>query len=255
VNRLAQNIARNSDLKVPVTAKVIDNKEVNAFALPGGFVFVHTGLLEKARTEAEVAGVLAHELAHVAARHGTRQASRGQIANWASIPLIFMGGWGGYAAQQAAGLAVPLTFLKYSRDFEKEADMLGLQYMYAAGYDPTAFIDFFERLQAEEKKKPGTLSKVFRSHPPTEDRIKEAQKNIAEILPAKPEYVVTSSEFSGVKEHLGDLLSARREDKQDPNRPTLRKRPDGEVRTDGGKPGRKADDVEPDERPTLKRQS
>jgi predicted Zn-dependent protease len=255
VNRVAQNLGRNSDVKVPITAKVIDSREVNAFALPGGFMFVHTGLIERAATEAELAGVLAHEIAHVAARHGTRQATRGELANLASIPLIFMGGgWGGYAAQQAAGLAVPLTFLKFSRNFEREADMLGIQYMYAAGYDPAAFIEFFERLQVEEKKKPGTLSKLFGSHPPTEDRIEEAQKNISAMLPAKPEYMVTSSEFGAAKARLAELLNTRREEQVAENRPKLRRRTDGDARPieDTESKG-EADEAEPDERPTLKR--
>jgi predicted Zn-dependent protease len=171
LNRLAQNLARNSDILVPVTAKLIDSSEVNAFALPGGFLFVNSGLILKADAEAELAAVMAHEIAHVAARHGTRQASRGQIVNIASLPLIFLGGWPGFAVRQGAGLAVPLAFLKFSRGFEKEADLLALQYVYKAGYDPGVFIDFFERMEAMEKKKPGTVSELFRSHPNMATRI------------------------------------------------------------------------------------
>src|SRR5882724_11069604 len=167
VNRVGQNIVRNSDAKVPFTIKVLDSEEVNAFALPGGFFFVNSGLILKADNESELAGVMAHEIAHVAARHGTRQATRGTIINYASIPLIFMGGWTGYAIRQGAGLAIPLGFLTFSRGFESEADMLGLEYMYKAGYDPTSFVDFFEKIQTLEKKKPGTLSKVFSTHPMT----------------------------------------------------------------------------------------
>jgi len=251
VNRVAQNIARNSDLKLPATAKVIDDPQVNAFALPGGFIFVNSGLVLRAGTESELAGVIAHELAHVAARHGTRQASRGQVAQIASLPLIFLGGWTGYAVQQAAGLAVPLTFLKFSRDFEREADVLGLQYMYAAGYDPTAFVDFFEKLQAEEKKKPGTLSDVFRSHPPTEDRIKEAQKNIQNWLPARSEYVVTTSEFSAVRERLESIHNRRPKEVAD-DRPTLRRKTDSSADPVEIETGTGGDD---DERPTLKRRT
>jgi predicted Zn-dependent protease len=176
VNRVGQNLVRNSDAKVPFTIKVVDAEEVNAFALPGGFFFVNSGLIMKAESESELAGVMAHEIAHVAARHGTRQATRGTLINYASIPLIFMGGWTGYAIRQGAGLAIPLGFLNFSRGFEREADFLGLQYLYKAGYDPAAFVDFFEKIQSFEKKKPGMISKVFSTHPMTDDRIEQAQK-------------------------------------------------------------------------------
>ncbi len=156
VNRVGQNLVRNSDAKVPFTIKVIDSEEVNAFALPGGFFFVNSGLVIKADNEAELAGVMSHEIAHVAARHGTRQATRGEIAQLGMIPLIFMGGWTGYGLYQAASVLVPVGFLKFSRGFESEADMLGLEYMYKAGYDPTAFVDFFEKIETLDKRKPGT---------------------------------------------------------------------------------------------------
>src|SRR5579864_3287867 len=170
VNRVGQNLVRNSDAKVPFTIKVIDSEDVNAFALPGGFFFVNSGLILKADNEAELAGVMAHEIAHVAARHGTRQATRGEIANLATIPLIFMGGgWTTYGIYQAASVLVPIGFLKFSRGFESEADMLGLEYMYKAGYDPTAFVDFFEKIETLEKRKPGTMAKVFSTHPMTDD--------------------------------------------------------------------------------------
>src|SRR6201998_1523113 len=143
VNRVGKNLVRNSDAKVPFTIKVIDTEEVNAFALPGGFFFVNSGLILKADTEAELAGVMAHEIGHVAARHGTRQATRGEIAQLATIPLIFMGGWGGFGIRPAASVAIPVSFLSFSRAQEAEADLLGLEYMYKAGYDPAAFVDFF----------------------------------------------------------------------------------------------------------------
>lgn len=255
VNRVGQNLVRNSDAKVPFTIKVVDSEEVNAFALPGGFFFVNSGLILKAENEAELAGVMAHEIAHVAARHGTRQATRGAIINYASIPLIFMGGWTGYAIRQGAGLAIPLGFLTFSRGFESEADLLGLEYMYKAGYDPTSFVDFFEKIQSLEKKKPGTISKVFSTHPMTDDRIKNAQKNIQEILKSKPEYVVTTSEFNDVKGRLAMLHNRRKVDDKDKdaNRPRLRRSPGagtGPIDENGTDKKPKADE---DERPTLKR--
>jgi predicted Zn-dependent protease len=253
VNRVGQNLVRNSDAKVPFNIKVLDSEEVNAFALPGGFFFVNSGLILKADNEAELAGVMAHEIAHVAARHGTRQATRGAIINYASIPLIFMGGWTGYAIRQGAGLAIPLGFLTFSRGFESEADMLGLEYMYKTGYDPVAFVDFFEKIQSLEKKKPGTMSKVFSTHPMTDDRIKAAQKNIATILKAKPEYVVNTSEFNDVKGRLSMLHNRRRVDTKDNgSRPTLRRAPGsgtGTIEDDSDKKAPK----DQDERPTLKR--
>lgn len=256
VNRVGQNLVRNSDAKVPFTIKVIDSEEVNAFALPGGFFFVNSGLILRAESEAELAGVMAHEIAHVAARHGTRQATRGQFVNMASIPLIFWGGWAGYGVRQAASVLVPLGFLSFSRGFEEEADLLGLQYLYKTGYDPTAFVDFFEKLQSMEKKKPGTMAKVFSTHPLTEDRIKNSQKNIEEILKAKPEYVVTTSEFDSVKSRLALLHNRRKPDDKDANRPKLRRAPGGGTSTvedDKTKDGKSTED--PDERPTLKRRN
>jgi predicted Zn-dependent protease len=252
VNRVGQNLVRNSDVKVPVTIKVLDAEEVNAMALPGGFFYVNAGLVMKAESESELAGVMAHEIAHIAARHGTRQATRGQLVNIASIPLIFMGGWTGYGIRQAASIAVPLGFLSFSRGFEAEADLLGLQYLYKAGYDPTAFVDFFEKIQSDEKKKPGTMSKVFASHPLTDDRIKNAQKNIQEILEAKPEYVVNTSEFNDVKARLMAMHSRRKLDPKDPNRPTLKRAPGGGTSPIEDKDDKKKGEDE-DERPTLKR--
>jgi predicted Zn-dependent protease len=251
VNRVGQNLVRNSDVKVPVSIKVLDSEEVNAMALPGGFFYVNSGLILKADSEAELAGVMAHEIAHIAARHGTRQATRGQVVNLASIPLIFMGGWTGYGIRQATSVLVPIGFLKFSRGFESEADLLGLQYLYKAGYDPTAFVDFFEKLQSAEKKKPGTMNKIFASHPLTDDRIKGSQKNIEEILQSKPEYVVTTSEFNDVKSRLASLQNRRKVDDKDDNKPRLRKGPGGGTTpVEGDDKKGKGDE---DERPTLKR--
>jgi predicted Zn-dependent protease len=255
VNRLGQNLVRNSDVKVPVTIKVLDAEEVNAMALPGGFFFVNSGLILKAETEAELAGVMAHEIAHIAARHGTRQATRGQVVNLASIPLIFMGGWTGYGIRQATSVLVPIGFLKFSRGFESEADLLGLQYLYKSGYDPGAFVDFFEKIQSAEKKKPGTMNKIFASHPLTDDRIKDAQKNIQEILEAKPEYVVTTSEFNDVKARLGQMQNRRKIDDKDDNRPRLKKAPGGSTSPIEDKDSKGKKQEEEDERPTLKRRT
>ena len=253
VNRVGQNLVRNSDAKVPFTIKVLDTEEVNAFALPGGFFFVNSGLMLKAESEAELAGVMAHEIAHVAARHGTKQATRGELANYLSLPLIFMGGWAGYAIRQGASLAIPMGFLTFSRAFEREADFLGLQYLYKSGYDPTAFVDFFEKIQSLEKKKPGSIAKVFSSHPMSEDRIKAAQQNIQTILTPKPEYVVTTSEFNDVKARLAMMHNKRKPEAEDPSRPRLRRAPGSttgpvDANEDGTKPKSDAD-----ERPTLKR--
>jgi len=256
INRVGQNIVRNSDAKVPFTIKVLDSEEVNAFALPGGFFFVYSGLILKADSEAELAGVMAHEIAHVAARHGTRQATRGELAQ---IGMIAMSiaipyGWTGYAIRQGAGLAIPMGFLQFTKAFEREADYLGLQYLYKAGYDPIAFVDFFEKIQTLEKKKPGSMAKVFSTHPMTDDRIKSAQTEIQKILVAKPEYVVNTSEFNDVKGRLAMLHNRRKVDtKQDDGRPRLRRAPgsgNGPVdqNDDGTTP--KTDD---DDRPTLKR--
>jgi predicted Zn-dependent protease len=252
VNRIGQNLVRNSDAKVPFTIKVVDSEEINAFALPGGFFFVNTGILLNADNEAEMAGVMAHEIGHVAARHGTRQATRGQIAQIGSIvPLIAVGGMAGYGIYQAMGLVVPMGFLQFSRAFESEADMLGIEYMYKAGYDPGAFVDFFEKVQSQEKRKPGTMSKLFSSHPPTEDRIKHSQEVIQKYLKAKPEYVVSTSEFDSVKARTMAMHNSRKIDNaKDSGRPTLRRNPNGQIDANGDE---KAPTADQDDRPTLKR--
>ena len=248
VNRIGQNLVRNSDAKVPFTIKVIDSDEVNAFALPGGFFYVNSGLILAADEEAELAGVMAHEISHVAARHGMRQMTRANIAQLATIPLIFVGGGIGYGIYEAAGLGLPLTFMKFQRNFEAEADYLGLQYMYKTGYDPQAFISFFEKIQAKEKKKPGTISKAFASHPQTPDRIAASQKEIATILPARPQYIVTTSEFDDVKARLAMIENRHKViEEKDSNRPSLRRASTAD-KTGSDKGGNSDDD-----RPTLKR--
>ena len=247
VNRIGQNLVRNSDAKVPFTIKVIDTDEVNAMALPGGFFYVNSGLILAADEEAELAGVMAHEIAHVAARHAMREMTRGNIMQISSIPLIFIGGGIGYGIQSAASLALPLTFLSFSRSFEAEADYLGVQYMYKSGYDPQAFLTMFEKLEAKEKKKPGTLSKAFATHPQTPDRIEKSQEEIAKILPARQQYTVTTSEFDDVKARLAALENRRKmTDEKDSGKPTLRRTSTGKDKDKDGKPT-------DDDRPTLKR--
>jgi len=256
VNRLGQNLVRNSDAKVPFTIKVIDTEDVNAFALPGGFFYVNSGLIMKAESEAELAGVMAHEIAHVAARHGTKQASRATVMQMMTIPLIFYGGYTGLGLRQAANLVIPMSYLKFSKDFETQADNLGLQYMYKTGYDPNAFVDFFERLQSMEKKKPGAMSKLFSDHPPTGDRIVKVQQNIQEHLKERSEYVVTTSEFNDVKTKLLAMHNRRANDPMDPSKPQLKRSPgssgadNGSAGSSGSSSGTNTGD---DDRPTLKR--
>jgi len=257
VNRVGQNLVRNSDAQVPFTIKVIDSDVVNAFALPGGFFYVNSGLILHADEESELAGVMAHEIAHVCARHGTKQATKGEIAQLASIPaMIFIPySWAGYAIYQGMNFAIPLTFLKFTRDEEREADYLGLQYMYKAGYDPNSFVAFFEKVEAIEKKQPGTIPKVFSTHPPTPDRVESAQKEIATILPARDEYIVSTSEFDIVKRRLQMIESGQKLKDKDANKPSLRKRTDQNKggSTAGDQTGTDQTSGDESDRPTLKR--
>jgi len=246
VNRVGQNLVRNSDAQVPFTIKVIDSQDINAFALPGGFLFVNSGIVLAAQDEAELAGVMAHEIAHVAARHATRQMTRSQILNLASIPLIFVGGGIGLAVREAIALGVPLSMTKFSRNFEAEADYLGVEYMYRAGYDPQAFIAFFERVQAQEKQKPGFITKAFASHPQTTDRIHKTQQEIANILPERDAYVISTSDFEEVRARLTDWTNRHSINSQGSTRPTLRRRSGDESDPD-------QHDSDDDQHPTLRR--
>jgi len=251
VNRVGQNIVKNSDCKVPFTIKVIDSDEINAMALPGGFFYVNSGLLLNADEEAELAGVMAHETAHVCAHHAVREQTRMNYAQLGTIPLIMMTGysWTGYGIYEATQFAVPLTFLKFSRDFEAQADYLGIQYMYRSGYDPQAFISFFEKVQALEKRKPGLVAKAFSDHPQTPDRILHSQEEIARILPARDEYTVTTSEFDDVKARLARIENKRRLlDTKDKNKPSLRR-----ASTTDDKNGQAGQGKDGDDRPTLHR--
>ncbi|MGA3332709.1 MAG: M48 family metalloprotease [Terracidiphilus sp.] len=226
VNRIGQNIVKNSDCKVPFTIKVIDSDEINAMALPGGFFYVNSGLILAADEEAELAGVMSHEIAHVCAHHAAREMTRLNYAQIGMVPLMIMlpYDWTGYGIYEAAQLAIPITFLQFSRDFEAQADYLGVQYMYRAGYDPQAFITFFEKIQALEKRKPGLVAKAFSDHPQTPDRILHSQEEIARILPARDDYLVTTSEFNDVKARLARIENKRRlTDTKGITRPSLRR--------------------------------
>ena len=251
VNRVGQNLVRNSDARVPFTIKVIDSDQINAFALPGGFFYVFSGLILHADEESELAGVMGHEIAHVCARHGTRNATKAEITEIAAIvgSIFIPYTWTGYALYEGMQFAIPLQFLKFSRDAEREADFLGLQYMYKAGYDPNSYVTFFEKVQAEEKRRPGTIPKVFADHPPTPERIRNIQEEIARILPVRSEYVVTTSEFDVVKARLRMIQNRSKLSNTDPNKPSLRKRTD----KDSGSGNGTQDSDSDDDRPTLKR--
>lgn len=249
VNRVEQNLARNSDCRVPMTTKVIDSDVVNAFALPGGYLYVNSGLILRADEESELAGVMGHETAHVCLRHGTKNATKQEIVQLVSIPAMMFIPYSlaGLAMYQGMNLAIPVAFLKFSRDEEHQADYFGLQYMYKAGYDPNAFVSFFEKIETAERKQPGTVATIFADHPPTPDRIEAIQKEIATILPARDEYVVSTSEFDAVKKRLQMIESNQKVNNANPNKPALRKRTDqnSSASTDST-----SDD---DDRPTLKR--
>lgn len=250
VNRIGQNLVKNSDAKVPFTIKVIDTDEINAMALPGGFFYVNSGLILAADNEAELAGVMAHEISHVAAHHAMREQTRLNYAQFGTIPLIFIGGGLGYGLYEASGLAVPITFLQFSRDFERQADFLGVQYMYRAGYDPQAFAAFFEKIQNLEKTKPGLVAKAFSDHPQTPDRIEATQNEIAHLLPPKDEYVITTSEFDDVKARLARIENKRKlREGQDSKKPSLRRANNGQ----NGQAGQNGQTTTNDDRPTLHR--
>ncbi|HVB32781.1 MAG TPA: M48 family metallopeptidase [Patescibacteria group bacterium] len=225
INTVGQNIVRNSDARVPYTFHVVDSDVVNAFALPGGFVFVNSGLILRASDEAELAGVMSHEAAHVAACHGAKQETKADIAQLAMIPLSIMlpYGWAGYGIYEGVNAAIPLAFLKFSREDEAQADFLGTEYMYKAGYDPNAMISFFEKIEAEERRQPGTIAPIFANHPPTPQRMLWIQHEIATILPPRPEYLVDTSEFEAVKHRLA-LYEAGHRIQKKKGEPTLERK-------------------------------
>ncbi len=261
INRVGQNIVLHSDAKVPFTIKVIDSDEVNAFALPGGFFYVNKGLLLAADNEAELAGVMAHEIAHVAARHAVENNKKAELAQYAVlIPSILLGGGLGQLIYQGGGFASLLGFMKFTRGAEEEADKLGVQYMYASGYDPTAMATMFEKLESKNKKKPGFISKLFATHPAPPER-RAASLALAARFPEREEYVISSSEFQKVKSRLLRLSNARATssgalpgaEEGAPGRPTLKRRqptPDEPTTTT---PNGEQKPAEKQEAPKLKR--
>jgi len=220
INRIGQSLARNSDVNFPVSFTLIDAEDVNAFTLPGGFIFINTATLRLSDNEAELASVLAHELGHAAARHATRQQTRSDMISVATIPMVLFGGWTGLLARQATTLAGPMAMFHFSRAFESEADLLGIQYLWKTGYDPNASVDMFERVESTERAHPGTVSKLFRTHPLTGERIEKTQKNIDELLPGRTEYVLNTSEYEAIRERLAEITQSRKPDVKD-NHPTL----------------------------------
>ena len=253
VNRLSQQIVKHSDAKVPFVVKVVDTDEVNAFAFPGGFFYVNKGLIIEADSESELAGVLAHEIAHVTARHATERMTKAQLLQFASIPALFVGGgyWTQYGIYSGLGMGLDLAVLGITRKSEEEADQLGTQYLWNTDFDPNAFITFFEKLQAEEKDEPGKFAGFWRTHPGMDDRIEKVQEEIS-YLPAKDEYVLNGSEFERVKARLieidNGLLSAGSSSGSGAaKRPTLKRRTNQDSQDAGEKPTLKKD------RPTLKR--
>ena len=256
VDRIGQNIVKHSDAKVPFHIKVVDTDEVNAFAFPGGYFYVNKGLLLAARNEAELAGVMAHEISHVTARHATARMSKGQYLQLAAIPAMFVGGyWAQMGIQNALGLGINLELMGITRESEREADQLGIQYLWNAGYDPNAFVSFFEKMQQDEKSKPGRLAGWFRTHPSTTDRIVAALDE-QRYLPEKDNYIVNSSEFDHVRARLQSIDNAQKSedagDAKEQKRPTLKRRTaDGSP--DPNDTGGDDEGAATKKRPTLKR--
>jgi predicted Zn-dependent protease len=262
VNRVAQNLVLHSDAKVPFTVKVIDSDEVNAFALPGGFFYVNKGLILAADNEAELAGVMAHEISHVIARHAVENQTKANLMQYGTLAgIILLGGIPGMVLQNTAGIGMMTAFMKFSRSAEAEADKLGTEYLYAAGYDPTALATMFEKLEAKNKKKPGTIAKIFADHPAPADR-RAASLALAARFPENEEHVINTSEFNRVKARLLRLSNAkastageiRGSEDGTPGRPTLKRRqptPDDSTQPDGT--DQKPSDSKPNEPPKLKR--
>jgi predicted Zn-dependent protease len=258
VNRVGQNIVLHSDAKVPFTIKVIDSDDVNAFALPGGYFYVNKGLILAADNEAELAGVMAHEIAHVAARHAMENAGKGTALNYGLLAgIIFTGGIAGAVLQNTAGLGQLLAFFKFSRGAEEEADRLGVQYLYAAGYDPTAMATMFEKLASQNKKKKSKISQLFSTHPQSIERRDESLSLVARF-PEKQEYIISTSEFQKVKAELLRQTNAKAGvvgdfDDEEQGRPTLKRREPAPDVSTGDQPSAGESSSDPDAPPKLKR--
>lgn len=244
VNKVAQKIVRFSDSEVPFTVKVIDSDEIpRAYGLPGGFLYVDSALITAADGEAELAAVIAHEIAHVAARHATRALTRRQVSGIVNS-LALLTGPAGVALEDVGGVAGPLSTKKFNRDSEFEADLLGIEYAYAAGYDPEALLAALEKLHAMELKRGSAFAKIpgyhfashlpfhskiargFSDYPSTEDRIRRLQAEIPIFLPNRKDYILDTEEFQDVKQRLvaSGLLRLRRHSGDDNgNGPVLRR--------------------------------
>ena len=257
VNRVSQNIARNSDLNIPLTVKVIDDPSINAFTLPGGFIYVNTGTLLAADEEDQLAGVIAHEIGHAAARHWASTMTKATILQYGMIPLMFVPMTAAvyYGVMEAYLNGVPLAFLRFSRKDEEEADFLGLQYMFKSGYDPNAFVGFFGKVMDAERQSPGSMSSVFATHPPTGDRIIKSEEEIQKILPKRDQYLVSNSEFDDVKARLQTVISQHKKLQKGDSGPTLRKREPTDQTTQSGSGQQKPSDQGDDQPPVLQRRN
>jgi len=252
VNRVAQNVARNSDLKVPLTVKVIDSPGINAFALPGGFLYVNSGLLQTADEESQVAGVIGHEIAHVACRHWAAAQTKQTLLQFMTIPLMFtpMSYPVYIGLVEGMNMGVPMAFLHFSRNDEAEADYYGLQYMVKAGYDPQAYESIFSKVIEEERRIPGSVPKIFMDHPPTPDRMLAIDQEM-KSFPRRDQYLVSTSEFDDVKARLNQVINNRKKEKQQEG-PTLKKRESKEETATEPSDKNKKDSGE-DTPPVLKR--
>jgi Zn-dependent protease with chaperone function len=247
VNRLAQKIVRNSDAEIPFTVRLIDSSEIpRAYGLPGGFLYVDSALIFAAESEAELAGVMAHEIAHVAARHATRALTRKDLFH-VTGSLSMLAGPVGIVLQDAGGVAGPLSVKKFSRDSEYEADLLGIEYAYTAGYDPEALLSALEKLHALEASRAAMFAKIpgyhfasklpfhsqvargFSNYPLLEERIRRLQLEITTFLPDRKDYIVDTNEFQDIKERLlslqGPVHLRRHGEDEDPRAPVLRRSP------------------------------